>query len=374
MPQGQFTQEYLRNNDQFNYLSDPDYIQGLQSLLNGRQQLLDLEQQQYNAQKINDTRSEITQKFMAAFTEFYANYVNQRKKAMTDIEQSYNQPTRTEYSNDKDALNEMLRRQDVEAEYALMSDNELQKKIDESLDEVIALPLYDQNVIVSELKKRGIDLDLAKFQLEQKSKYKSDPNWKQAMNELNGIAYCRPQGRNTVLGLLEPADNGQSNMQFKTINEILNASDQEADLMKMGLSYMNGIGHRRNSNHYAAAGLQAANDLASGKDKAKEITVADNDPRINQEGSKYNWSVLYDFLSERFGDDPRITSNPIYSEVSSPVYDISKRYDMLMSIYKEKQLSHEYSPIKIIDTHNVDPETMPDKDIKKIFGTPFGVE
>ena len=45
-----------------------------------------------------------------------------------------------------------------------------------------------------------------------------------------------------------------------------------------------------------------------------------------------------------------------------------------MSIYKEKQLSHEYSPIKIIDTHNVDPETMPDKDIKKIFGTPFGVE
>lgn len=374
MPQGQFTQEYLRNNDQFNYLSDPDYIQGLQSLLNGRQQLLDLEQQQYNAQKINDTRSEITQKFMAAFTEFYANYVNQRKKAMTDIEQSYNQPTKTEYSNDKDALNEMLRRQDVEAEYALMSDNELQKKIDESLDEVIALPLYDQNVIVSELKKRGIDLDLAKFQLEQKSKYKSDPNWKQAMNELNGIAYCRPQGRDTVLGLLEPADNGQSNMQFKTINEILNASDQEADLMKMGLSYMNGIGHRRNSNHYAAAGLQAANDLASGKDKAKEITVADNDPRINQEGSKYNWSVLYDFLSERFGDDPRITSNPIYSEVSSPVYDISKRYDMLMSIYKEKQLSHEYSPIKIIDTHNVDPETMPDKDIKKIFGTPFGVE
>lgn len=374
MPQGQFTQEYLRNNDQFNYLSDPDYIQGLQSLLNGRQQLLDLEQQQYNAQKINDTRSEITNKFMAAFTEFYANYVNQRKKTMTDIEQSYNQPTRTEYSNDKDALNEMLRRQDVEAEYALMSDNELQKKIDESLDEVIALPLYDQNVIVSELKKRGIDLDLAKFQLEQKSKYKSDPNWKQAMNELNGIAYCRPQGRNTVLGLLEPADNGQSNMQFKTINEILNASDQEADLMKMGLSYMNGIGHRRNSNHYAAAGLQAANDLASGKDKAKEITVADNDPRINQEGSKYNWSVLYDFLSERFGDDPRITSNPIYSEVSSPVYDISKRYDMLMSIYKEKQLSHEYSPIKIIDTHNVDPETMPDKDIKKIFGTPFGVE
>lgn len=374
MPQGQFTQEYLRNNDQFNYLSDPDYIQGLQSLLNGRQQLLDLEQQQYNAQKINDTRSEITNKFMTAFTEFYANYVNQRKKAMTDIEQSYNQPTRTEYSNDKDALNEMLRRQDVEAEYALMSDNELQKKIDESLDEVIALPLYDQNVIVSELKKRGIDLDLAKFQLEQKSKYKSDPNWKQAMNELNGIAYCRPQGRNTVLGLLEPADNGQSNMQFKTINEILNASDQEADLMKMGLSYMNGIGHRRNSNHYAAAGLQAANDLASGKDKAKEITVADNDPRINQEGSKYNWSVLYDFLSERFGDDPRITSNPIYSEVSSPVYDISKRYDMLMSIYKEKQLSHEYSPIKIIDTHNVDPETMPDKDIKKIFGTPFGVE
>ena len=374
MPQGQFTQEYLRNNDQFNYLSDPDYIQGLQSLLNGRQQLLDLEQQQYNAQKINDTRSEITQKFMAAFTEFYANYVNQRKKAMTDIEQSYNQPTKTEYSNDKDALNEMLRRQDVEAEYALMSDNELQKKIDESLDEVIALPLYDQNVIVSELKKRGIDLDLAKFQLEQKSKYKSDPNWKQAMNELNGIAYCRPQGRDTVLGLLEPADNGQSNMQFKTINEILNASDQEADLMKMGLSYMNGIGHRRNSNHYAAAGLQAANDLASGKDKAKEITVADHDPRINQEGSKYNWSVLYDFLSERFGDDPRITSNPIYSEVSSPVYDISKRYDMLMSIYKEKQLSHEYSPIKIIDTHNVDPETMPDKDIKKIFGTPFGVE
>ena len=374
MPQGQFTQEYLRNNDQFNYLSDPDYIQGLQSLLNGRQQLLDLEQQQYNAQKINDTRSEITNKFMAAFAEFYANYVNQRKKTMTDIEQSYNQPTRTEYSNDKDALNEMLRRQDVEAEYALMSDNELQKKIDESLDEVIALPLYDQNVIVSELKKRGIDLDLAKFQLEQKSKYKSDPNWKQAMNELNGIAYCRPQGRNTVLGLLEPADNGQSNMQFKTINEILNAADQEADLMKMGLSYMNGIGHRRNSNHYAAAGLQAANDLASGKDKAKEITVADNDPRINQEGSKYNWSVLYDFLSERFGDDPRITSNPIYSEVSSPVYDISKRYDMLMSIYKEKQLSHEYSPIKIIDTHNVDPETMPDKDIKKIFGTPFGVE
>ena len=374
MPQGQFTQEYLRNNDQFNYLSHPDYIQRLQSLLNGRQQLLDLEQQQYNAQKINDTRSEITNKFMAAFTEFYANYVNQRKKTMTDIEQSYNQPTRTEYSNDKDALNEMLRRQDVEAEYALMSDNELQKKIDESLDEVIALPLYDQNVIVSELKKRGIDLDLAKFQLEQKSKYKSDPNWKQAMNELNGIAYCRPQGRNTVLGLLEPADNGQSNMQFKTINEILNTSDQEADLMKMGLSYMNGIGHRRNSNHYAAAGLQAANDLASGKDKAKEITVADNDPRINQEGSKYNWSVLYDFLSERFGDDPRITSNPIYSEVSSPVYDISKRYDMLMSIYKEKQLSHEYSPIKIIDTHNVDPETMPDKDIKKIFGTPFGVE
>lgn len=374
MPQGQFTQEYLRNNDQFNYLSDPDYIQGLQSLLNGRQQLLDLEQQQYNAQKINDTRSEITNKFMTAFTEFYANYVNQRKKAMTDIEQSYNQPTRTEYSNDKDALNEMLRRQDVEAEYALMSDNELQKKIDESLDEVIALPLYDQNVIVSELKKRGIDLDLAKFQLEQKSKYKSDPNWKQAMNELNGIAYCRPQGRNTVLGLLEPADNGQSNMQFKTVNEILNASDQEADLMKMGLSYMNGIGHRRNSNHYAAAGLQAATDLASGKDKAKEITVADNDPRINQEGSKYNWSVLYDFLSERFGDDPRITSNPIYSEVSSPVYDISKRYDMLMSIYKEKQLNHEYSPIKIIDTHNVDPETMPDKDIKKIFGTPFGVE
>lgn len=374
MPQGQFTQEYLRNNDQFNYLSDPDYIQGLQSLLNGRQQLLDLEQQQYNAQKINDTRSEITKKFMAAFTEFYANYVNQRKKAMTDIEQSYNQPTKTEYSNDKDALNEMLRRQDVEAEYALMSDNELQKKIDESLDEVIALPLYDQNVIVSELKKRGIDLDLAKFQLEQKSKYKSDPNWKQAMNELNGIAYCRPQGRNTVLGLLEPADNGQSNMQFKTINEILNASDQEADLMKMGLSYMNGIGHRRNSNYYAAAGLQAATDLASSKDKAKEITVADNDPRINQEGSKYNWSVLYDFLSERFGDDPRITSNPIYSEVSSPVYDISKRYDMLMSIYKEKQLSHEYSPIKIIDTHNVDPETMPDKDIKKIFGTPFGVE
>lgn len=192
-----------------------------------------------------------------------------------------------------------------------------------------------------------------------------------------GIETCPPQGINTSLVVLVAQGDQTYNMEYIELKDMLefgtvamNESMAEEKLahLQIEIDSLKGIGKQNNNDRLSAMARQTIDAYNSRDELAESYKVADNDPRINENGSKYSWVVFYTFLVERFGDDPRIKANPVYYDPGDPSYDIDKRYKLLKQIYKEQKSLGEYRPVKVIDVQNENPEEMSDKDIAKVFG------
>lgn len=361
----QVTAEQLHDDPRFYYLSEPGYIAAIRELLSGRQALANLKNQRYSTAKINDDRKDIIDKFLQDYQAVYDSFSKRCRQSMDTIQNSYSEPNNEQFTDELDALNELLRRQSAKAKYSLMTDDELKDFVAGNSVNLIGLPLYDQQIIVEQLKKRHIDYSLAELKAARDNQYQNDPNWLQSMQALDGIQYSQPNGLNTFMGVAQQNDDGSVELQFYTPNDILNSSDQKASAIESNLNYMASLGSKRQHDFVAATVKQIIDTRDTNSDQYK---IADNDPRINENGSKYNWGVWYDFLNERFSSDPRIASNPIYSDALSSNYDIKGKYQLMRSIYYEKLNGGQYKPVKIVNTHGKNPEEMSDKEIAKVFG------
>ncbi|MBA2914763.1 hypothetical protein [Limosilactobacillus frumenti] len=361
----QVTAEQLHDDPRFYYLSEPGYIAAIRELLSGRQALANLKNQRYSTAKINDDRKDIIDKFLQDYQAVYDSFSKRCRQSMDTIQNSYSEPNNEQFTDELDALNELLRRQSAKAKYSLMTDDELKDFVAGNSVNLIGLPLYDQQIIVEQLKKRHIDYSLAELKAARDNQYQNDPNWLQSMQALDGIQYSQPNGLNTFMGVAQQNDDGSVELQFYTPNDILNSSSQQAAAIEADLKYMASLGSKRQHDFVAATVKQIIDTRDTNSDQYK---IADNDPRINENGSKYNWGVWYDFLNERFSSDPRIASNPIYSDALSSNYDIKGKYQLMRSIYYEKLNGGQYKPVKIVNTHGKNPEEMSDKEIAKVFG------
>lgn len=361
----QVTAEQLHDDPRFYYLSEPGYIAAIRELLNGRQTLANLKKQRYSTAKINDDRKDIIDKFLQDYQAVYDSFTKHYLQNMNTIQQSYSEPNNEQFTDELDALNELLRQQSAKAKYSLMTDDELKDFVAGNSVNLIGLPLYDQQLIVDQLKKRHIDYSLAELKAARDNQYKDDPNWLNAMQARDGFQYSRPNGLNTFMGFAQPNSDGSVELKFYTPNDVLNSSSQQAAAIEADLKYMASLGSKRQHDFVAATVKQIIDTRDANSDQYK---IADNDPRINENGSKYNWSVWYDFLNERFSSDPQIASNPIYSDALSSDYDIKGKYQLMRSIYYEKLNGGQYKPVKIVNTHGKNPEEMSDKEIAKVFG------
>lgn len=361
----QVTAEQLHDDPRFYYLSEPGYIAAIRELLSGRQALANLKNQRYSTAKINNDRKDIIDKFLQDYQAVYDSFSKRCRQSMDTIQNSYSEPNNEQFTDELDALNELLRRQSAKAKYSLMTDDELKDFVAGNSVNLIGLPLYDQQIIVEQLKKRHIDYSLAELKAARDNQYQNDPNWLQSMQALDGIQYSQPNGLNTFMGVAQQNDDGSVELQFYTPNDILNSSSQQAAAIEADLKYMASLGSKRQHDFVAATVKQIIDTRDTNSDQYK---IADNDPRINENGSKYNWGVWYDFLNERFSSDPRIASNPIYSDALSSNYDIKGKYQLMRSIYYEKLNGGQYKPVKIVNTHGKNPEEMSDKEIAKVFG------
>lgn len=361
----QVTAEQLHDDPRFYYLSEPGYIAAIRELLSGRQALANLKNQRYSTAKINDDRKDIIDKFLQDYQAVYDSFSKRCRQSMDTIQNSYSEPNNEQFTDELDALNELLRRQSAKAKYSLMTDDELKDLVSENSVNMIGLPMYDQQAIVEQLKKRHIDYSLAELKAARDNQYQNDPNWLKAMQALDSMQYIRPNGLNTFVGVAQQNDDGSVELQFYTPNDILNSSDQKASAIESNLNYMASLGSNRHNDFVSATVKQIIDTQESNN---KQYKIADNDPRTNENGAKYKWGVWYDFLNERFSDDPRIASNPIYSDPTSSDYDISKKYQLLRTIYREKVQTGQYKPVKIVNTHGKNPEEMDDKEITKVFG------
>lgn len=361
----QVTAEQLHDDPRFYYLSEPGYIAAIRELLSGRQALANLKKQRYSTAKINDDRKGIIDKFLQDYQAVYDSFSKRYRQNMNTVQQSYAEPNNEQFTDELDAFNEILRRQSAKAKYSLMTDDELKDFVAGNSTNLIGLPLYDQQIIVEQLKKRHIDYSLAEMKAARDNQYKDDPNWLNAMQALDGIQYSRPNGLNTFMGVAQANNDGSVELKFYTPNDVLNSSSQQAAAIEADLKYMATLGSKRQHDFVSAAVKQITDTRLSNSENYK---FADNDPRINENGSKYSWTVWYQFLKERFNNDPRIESNSIYSDITNSQYDIDKTYQLLRSIYYEKLKNGQYKPVKIINTHGKNPEEMSDKEIVKVFG------
>lgn len=359
------TVQQLKDDPRYYYLAEPGYISAIRELLSGRKTLANLKNQRYSTAKINDDRKDILNKFLQDYQTMYTDFSKRCRQSMDTIQNSYSEPDNEGFTTEVDAINELLRRQSAKAKYSLMTDDELKRLVTEKGVSLIGLPMYDQQVIVEQLKQRHIDYSLAELKAARDNQYQHDPNWLQSMQALDGIQYSRPNGLNTFMAVVQVNDNGSADLKFYTPNDVLNSSDQQAAAIESALRFMAKLGSKRYSDTISAVTAQT---IDTQKSNNKQYKIADNDPRINENGAKYSWTAWYEFLKERFSDDPRISSNPIYSDIENPEYDIDKTYQLLRSIYYEKVQNGQYKPVKIVDTAGKNPEEMTDKQIVKLFG------
>lgn len=376
MAQGRYTREQLQTVPNFNYLSDPAYIAALKVFLDAERYLKGLQDQRYSADKINDDSRERLDWFINTYTQMFGNYVQTRKALMNTIEQGYKQDKSTTYTNSIDALNEQLRRQDVVAKFGLMTDDELTEYTTTAIDNLLDLPLYDQKAFLDELQKRGIEFNVLKLRNARDNQYKDDPNWNRAYLEWSGIQYSKPQGDNTMFAYLEPCDDGSYNTEYLTAKSLLTFGssnvlvDDKINQLATGIDAMESIGKQRRDDSAAAFAKQTLDEADAKAATANSLKIADNDPRIDENSTKYKWDQFYAFLNERFGDEPRITANPVYSDAYDPKFDLDQRFNAMKSIYVGKKMLGTYKPLKVIDTKGKAPEEMSDEQINKLFGAP----
>lgn len=366
------TTQQIEDNPEFYFWTSNEYLEQLSNFVQDCKKVLQLGRDRYSADKINEDAEALYQSFMSNYTAMYNSYTLRLKQTMHDIKESYETPVNPNFS-EGEGINELLRRQNSEASYRIMSDDKLKQFVNDDLDQIASLPVYDKKLILDELNNRGIDYDKAAFETAIENRYQLDPNYRQAATELKNVWASQPQGKSTQLAYFVNDDNGAS-VQFESVDLILNAAGlgsaaiDKLNVLNQGISLMKQLGSKHNDDLHESAVTDMNRYIDTQKATSQALQVADNDPRLNRNGSHWSWSVAYTFLAERFGSDPQIIGNPMYSDASNPSYDIEKRFNMLKKIYHGKKALGQYQPLKIVDTKGKDPEAMNEAEIDKVFG------
>lgn len=380
-PQGSLTLDQLRNDPEYSFWLTKDYASIFGQLVNNAASIAQMVRAQYQTGKINKQANDYINSLAKTYTALYNQTVNTIKNQMTVIEQSYVSQTDADYTDATAALNEMLRRQDLTARLAMMTDDQLKQYTVDNGQGLIALPEYDQQQIIAELDKRGIELEKTQFRMAKANQYKNDPNWQQLAAMLKNAWVVQPKGSNTSLVYLQAESDGKGgfniNINYVSVDILkkLVTMDKHtaADIVQRldrGLSFLKGFSNELHpEKNISAAQFQSGLEYSRAFEKKNaKIKVADNDPRINQSSSHWSLIAMYNFLEERFGNDPAITNNPIYNDPMDPNYDIEKKYKMMMQLYNDQKATGHYYVLKLVDTHGQNPETMDNDELDKVFG------
>lgn len=377
---GVISLDELKSDPTYHFWILEGYVSIFSQLVADADQVNKLVAAQYKNVKVSDQAADFVTALSDQYANFYGQTVNSIKDVMRVIQHSYDQQSDTQYTDPADALNEMLRRQNLVARLSLMTDDQLKSLADDGGQGLITLPEYDQQQILTALDNRGIDFEQVKFQTLKASQYKSDPNYQKLSALLQAAWTVTPNGANTMLAYPLPVRNdntGDFTIKFIEISIINNIAGMDqatgakavSDL-QVALSFLKGLSEEVKPEEDMAS--ISATSAVEWADKAipsqNELKVADNDPRINPDSSHWSWLVMYTFLSERFSNNPVITNNPIYSDQMDPNYDIEKRYNMMLDLYQSQKATGEYKPLKAIDTGDENPEEMDDQEIEKVFG------
>lgn len=371
-----FTKDILKNNSKYGYWTSKEYVDQFAKFVDDCQQVAGLVTAQYNDQKIKNDTDTMYNEFNNSYTSTYNSTVNAIQKQMDIIKNSYNNQNDVVYSDATSALNEVLRRQNFQAKLALMSDTQLKSYTDNPQENLVGLPLVDQKAVIDEFHKRGIKLSEAVIQDALQNRYKSDINYQRMSDLLSNVWTVTPNGKNTTLAYFLPQSDGTYSLQFVYVSVLSKiASLQPADAneliskLKNGLSALKSLGYQKLAIHQQSQATQLkewVNDYTANKDSYK---VADNDPRLNENGSHWSWSVFYDFLAERYENRPEIANNPVYGDPLSPNYDIEKKYYAMKHIYDTEMANNQYRPLKIVRVPNdANPDELSNSDIVKLFG------
>lgn len=373
--QGTLMASDLKSDPQYSFWLQKGYVGLFQQLVSDTSSIVEMVRREYQTGKVSRQAADYVSKLADNYQDYYDQTVTDLQNQLTVIQHSYDQQKSTTYSDPTSALNEILRRQDMSARLALMTNDQLKRYADDQGQGLITLPEVDQQAIISELDKRGITFELTQFQALKANQYKSDPNWQRITAVLKNTWAVSPAGENTSLAYLSPSTdkNGSFDIKFISIGAIKQAAGMDYDAGKALVDQLSQAADWLKAFSEAAkplADIQAAK-VQDGMDYVESVPavkVADNDPRINPDGSHWSWIAMYTFLAERFGDDPAVVGNAIYSDPTDPGYDIEKRYDLMMSLYKQAKAEGKYHALKIVDTDGKNPETLSDDDIKKLFG------
>lgn len=251
-PQGSLTLDQLRNDPEYSFWLTKDYASIFGQLVNNAASIAQMVRAQYQTGKINKQANDYINSLTKTYTAFYNQTVNTIKNQMTVIEQSYVSQTDADYTDATAALNEMIRRQDLTARLAMMTDDQLKQYTVDNGQGLIALPEYDQQQIIAELDKRGIELEKTQFRMAKANQYKNDPNWQQLAAMLKNAWVVQPKGSNTSLVYLQGESNGNGGFNIDIHYVSINVLKQLATMDKYtasdtvqkldrGLSFLKGF-------------------------------------------------------------------------------------------------------------------------------------
>lgn len=373
---GYYTEDDLKNNYDYGFWTSPEYVAELTSFVNYCSMVPSLVAKEYTVDKTNRTISDWINDFVTNYSKMYQSTTQGLKDQLTAIKESYNQSKDVTYTDTTSALNEVLRRQNLTAKLSNMSDDQLKDYVSNAMDNLFKLPDYDQQQIIEEVKKRGIDYSAAELSAARDRQYESDPNYQKYFGLLKNAWTVQPNGQNTFVAYFAKQPDDTYTLKFVAAGLIKQLSTMTPDAaadkineLKAGLTVAKHFESGRESLIHSQALQGVKDDMQRLDNNSHKYEVADNDPRINEQGSHWNWSVYYTFLSERFGQEPELTSNPIYSDPTNPNYDIDKRYNIMKNIYLEQKRNNQYRPLKLVDVpNNKNPEELDDNTIEKLFG------
>lgn len=376
MNNGTFTEEELKNNPKYGYWTSKDYVDQFGKFVADCQQVADLVKAQYNDQKISSEIKSLYDNFDSEYTSIYQNTVNSLQGQLDTIKNSYEDTTDPVYSDATSALNELIRRQNFKAKLALMSENQLKGYMDNAPETMMKLPLSDQKAVLDEFHNRKIKYDEAVIRDAQQNRYKADPNFQRLSSILSNAWTVTPNGKNTTLAYFLLQSDGTYTLNFVYVSVLdkighlpIDEATNTVNKLQQGLSSLRKLGSQNSVNQNQSKIKQASELVDTYVNGSQKYKIADNDPRINESGSHWRWTAFYEFLQERFGNDQVIVSNPVYSDITNPNYDIDKRYHAMKGIYETQLTNHQYHPVKIIKVPgDKNPEELSDKDIIKLFG------
>lgn len=362
--------ENIVSNPKLDFLTRPEYTAVVQNFVSLYQNAYNEQMQQYQASKVLGDLEDGSQALIQVFKEFLEGYKNEQQNIITAIEDNYVEPTQTAYTSDTDALNEVLRRQDVAAHYSTVNDKKLKSIAETATENITELPVYDEQVLLNELEKRNIDFDRMQLVVAREEGYKSNSQYINAQTALINVSTYLQVSDNELQFMIPNPDYVQGQIQteflFPHLSDIKNdlstgiskAIQDKIKQIAAGGTLLNGLSHNRKVNSQKP--VETVNN--------KKYQVADNDPRIEPDSTKYSWLVSYSFLTERFGDEPKIKAEPRFDVMNKDIFDIQKKYKAMYQIYKSQKAAGIYKPLKQINTNGRDPLSMSDQDINKLFG------